>query len=61
MKKYLNDRRYMSRYLRERNGNPVPSNVRFRAVTVRQPVLDVTSRCDIVGVAEKLSGVEVRL
>jgi len=34
---------------------------RFRAVTVAEPVLDVTSRRDIAGVTEKLSAVEVRL
>jgi glucose-1-phosphate thymidylyltransferase len=34
---------------------------RFQAVTVSEPVLDITSRRDIAGVAQKLSGVEVRL
>jgi dTDP-glucose pyrophosphorylase len=34
---------------------------RFRVVTVREPVLDITSRRDVAGVAEKLAGVEVRL
>ncbi|HLA83711.1 MAG TPA: nucleotidyltransferase family protein [Thermoguttaceae bacterium] len=34
---------------------------RFRAVTVSEPVLDITSRRDVAGVAEKLSGTEVRL
>ncbi len=34
---------------------------RFRAVTVSEPVLDITSRRDVASVAEKLAGVEVRL
>jgi len=34
---------------------------RFRAVTVSEPVLDITSRRDVAGVAQKLAGVEVRL
>lgn len=34
---------------------------RFQAVTVSEPVLDVTSRRDIASVAKRLSGVEVRL
>lgn len=33
----------------------------FRAVTVRAPVLDLTSRRDIAGVKEKLAGKEVNL
>ncbi len=34
---------------------------RFRAVTIRAPVLDLTSRRDVVGIREKLAGVEVNL
>jgi glucose-1-phosphate thymidylyltransferase len=34
---------------------------RFKAVTATEAVLDITSRSDIAGVREKLSGVEVRL
>lgn len=34
---------------------------RFRVVAVSEPVLDITSRRDIAGVAEKLGGVDVRL
>jgi len=33
----------------------------FRAVLVRAPVLDLTSRKDVAAVAERLAGVEVRL
>lgn len=34
---------------------------RFRAVPMRAPVLDLSSRGDIAGVAERLAGVQVRL
>ena len=34
---------------------------RFRAVPMAAPVLDLSSRGDIAGVAERLSGIEVRL
>jgi len=34
---------------------------RFRTVPLRAPVLDLSSRADIAGVAERLAGVDVRL
>ena len=34
---------------------------RFRAVPMKAPVLDLSSRADIASVAERLSGIEVRL
>ncbi|MBN2021525.1 MAG: nucleotidyltransferase family protein [Pirellulales bacterium] len=34
---------------------------RFRAVTVRAPVLDLTSRQDVASIAQRLAGTEVRL
>jgi len=34
---------------------------RFRVLSLRSPVLDLTSRADVASVARRLAGVEVRL